>query len=797
MPFFRKNQKTTALNSKRKQNSQTSNSYLAKLFDPNQILRVLLFFAFSFFIVLICFVGQFPSGFQVLPNQIAKIRIVADLPFSYISKIQTKYHEDLLRKQIAPVYTLDEQSISTFLNSISEFTRKLDEAEPIFKAASKEDADKLTQTISTDYENRTNQFVSPEDIALLLSKTDAESRKKIFNEGSILLKDITREGIFKPMEPESETSQNVASPYFFSIQIEGRDAKTTVLSEKDALRTLNLNLSAMNIDWPLSRVVFRILKTGLKPNLVYDPLMSSKKIEKAIAMMPLVIIEVPAGQTIIEPGSVVGPEQIERLTAYRDFLNLTENLEFGFDATIRERTILTLVILFAAILYMRIALPDILKSNKKIALAALAIIIHLTIVRLIFELGDTDLFGKTPYALSVIPFAVPIALAPMIIAIMIGIPLATVVAALTSTFYALMLGSLTSFFLISLVSSLIGIYFCRNIRFRSNVVRAGAISGVCVALASFFVGSFNDTPLNTLLLQVVFSLAAGVFTGILIIGIIPLLESLFKFTTNITLLELTDFNHPLLRRLQIEAPGTYHHSLLVANLAERAASEIGANPLVCRITALYHDIGKIIKPEYFAENQSDSVNPHMDRNPSMSALIIKSHVKEGVALAKEYKLPAVITDVIEQHHGTTMIKYFFDKALKQTQQTHLPFSNDALPAEFLDDSEVDESRFRYDGPIANFSESAIVSLADSIEAASRSLKKVTPANVNDLINSIFKEKLEEHQLDEAPITLQEINLLKRSFAFTLLNMLHSRIEYPDKESTTKSNNFDEISRRTD
>ncbi len=784
MSFFTKNNKTKSLDNKRKSNAKGSNSHLPNLFNLNQILKILLFFAFSFFIVFICFVGQFPSGFQVLPNQIAKIRIVADLPFSYISKIQTKRNEELLRKQIAPIYTLDDQSASTFLQGINEFTKKLDESGTAFKSASKEDAAKLALALSTDYENKTNQFISPEDITLLLSKTDAESRKKIFNEGSIILKDITREGIFKPMEPESENSQkNITAPHFFSIQIEGRDTKTNVLSEKDALRTLSLNLSAMNIDWPLSRAIFRILKPGLKPNLMYDASMSNKKIEKAIAMMPLVIIEVPSGQSIIEPGSVVGPEQIERLSAYRDFLNLTENLEFGFDATLRERTILTLIILFAAILYMRIALPDILKSNRKMTLAALVIIIQLTIVRLIFELGDTDLFGKTPYALSVLPFAVPIALAPMIITIMIGIPLATVVAALTSTFYALMLGSLTSFFLISLVASLISIYFCRNIRFRSNVVRAGTISGICVALASFFVGSFNGAPFNTLLLQVAFSLVSGVFTGVLIIGIIPLLESLFKFTTNITLLELTDFNHPLLRRLQIEAPGTYHHSLLVANLAERAASEIGANPLICRVTALYHDIGKIIKPEYFVENQSGSINPHLDRNPSLSALIIKSHVKEGVALAKEYKLPAVITDIIEQHHGTTMIKYFYDKALKQTQQTHLPFSSDTLPSEFFDDDEVDESRFRYDGPTPQFPESVIVSLADSIQAASQSLKKVTPANVNDLIDTIYKEKLDEHQLDEAPITLREINLLKQSFSITLLSMLHSRIEYPEKESS--------------
>lgn len=780
MSFFKKNHKNTNLNAKRKSNGSNNHAPKSPLLTANQFLRVLLFFAFGFLIVLICFVGQFPSGFQVVPNQIAKIRTVADIPFSYVSKIKTKHKEEVLRQQIAPVYTLNEASLSKFLDNIDELSKELDEIEITFSNATKEEKAQLTQNFSANYENKTGEFISPEDIALLLSKTDDDSRKKIFSEGSIILKDIAREGIFQPMEPDLDNSRTTPSSYFYSIQIEGRDKKTNVLSQKDALRALSLNLSAMNIDWPLSRAIFRIFKAGVSPNLLYNASMSNKKIEAALAAMPPVSVKVKAGQTIIEPGSVVGPEQIEQLNAYRDFLNRTENLEFGFNTTLRERTLLTLIILFTAILYMRIALPDIAKSNKKMVLAALTIIINLSIVRLIFELGETDLFGKIPSALSVIPFAVPIALAPMIITIMIGIPLATVVAALTSTFYALMLGSLTSFLLIALIASLVGIYLCRNVRCRSTIVRAGTASGFCIALATLFIGLFNNIPLNTILLQAAFSLLAGVLTGILIIGIMPLLESLFKYTTNITLLELTDFNHPLLRRLQIEAPGTYHHSLLVANLAERAALDIGANPLICRVAALYHDIGKIIKPEYFIENQSGSNNPHIDRTPAISALIIKSHIKEGVALAKEYKLPKVIIDIIKQHHGTTTIKYFYDKALKQTQQTQLPFS---LYPELLDDGDIDESRFRYDGPIPQFKESAIVSLADSVEAASRSIKKVTPSAINDFIDSIYKEKFEEHLLDDAPITLLEINRLKQSFSFVLLNMLHSRIEYPEKEGS--------------
>lgn len=791
MSFFKKSPQSYSSQFKRNLQNKDRFAFLSKILNPNQVLRILLFFAFSFFIVLICFVGQFPSGLQSLPNQTAKIRMVADFPFSYVSTIQTKRKKELLRRQIAPIFSIDDKSFLNFINYISTFPAQLDQLSDALQNASKEEAESLVALASKDYEEKTGEFINSNDISLLLSKTDSETRKKIFNEGISTLLSISREGIFKPLEQDIGQSEEGQNPYFYSVQIDERDAKTKVLSEKEALRYLSLNINAMDIDWSALRALYRILKPGVKPNLHYDEAKSNAKITKAIETMAPVVVEVAAGQTIIEPGSIIGPEQMEQLNAYHDYLNLTETSEFGFNTILRERTILTLVILFTAILYSRITLPDILKSNRRIALAALVMIIHLVTIRLIFELGDAEVFGKTPTALSVIPFAVPIAFAPMIIAIMVSVPLATIVAALTSTFYALMLGSITSFLLIALIASLIGIYFCRNIRLRSNIIRAGALSGISVVLSAFFIGSFHGLPINTILLQIIFALVSGIVTSILIIGIVPVLENLFKFTTNITLLELTDFNHPLLRRLQLEAPGTYHHSLLVANLAERAAIEIGANSLICRAASLYHDIGKLIKPEYFLENQAGLPNPHLERNPSMSALIIKSHVKEGVALAKQYKLPKIIVDIIEQHHGTSIIKYFYDKALKQTRQTHLPFPN-LISDEFSEESEVEESRFRYDGPPPQSIECEIVSLADSIQAASLSLKKVNPNTIKELIDTICNEKFYEHQMDECPITFKQVQLLKRVFAFTLLNMLHSRVEYPE---STKNSSSDGTSRR--
>jgi putative nucleotidyltransferase with HDIG domain len=283
----------------------------------------------------------------------------------------------------------------------------------------------------------------------------------------------------------------------------------------------------------------------------------------------------------------------------------------------------------------------------------------------------------------------------------------------------------------------------------------------------------------------------GIMTAVVAIGLLPVFENLFKITTDITLLELTDYNHPLLRKLQISAPGSYHHSLMVANLAERAASEISANPLLCRACALYHDIGKVVKPEYFAENNRDGFDPHQDVSPSMSALIIKSHIDEGLSLAQQYKLPKVTRDVIAQHHGTTLIKFFYHKAAKQQRLlTHSPFGRQrAAEAKTTateisvqpNETGVDESFYRYEGPKPNFKESAIIALADCVEAASRSLRKITPQSVEELIETIINDRIEDHQLDDSPITILELKRIKESFTITLLNMLHSRVQYPGQE----------------
>ena len=254
---------------------------------------------------------------------------------------------------------------------------------------------------------------------------------------------------------------------------------------------------------------------------------------------------------------------------------------------------------------------------------------------------------------------------------------------------------------------------------------------------------------------------------------------MFGLTTEISWLELSDLNHPLLRQMQLEAPGTFHHSLIVASLAESAAEAIGANAIMSRVCAYFHDIGKLNKPEYFIENQG-GVNPHDELTPTMSALIIVAHVKDGVDLAIKNKLNPRILEVIQEHHGDSLVYFFYRKAQERLQKEQASQDSGASSSDDLPN--VDEKSFRYPGPIPQSRESGIISLADAIESASRTMSKPSPARIKGLVDEIVFKRLRDGQLDACGLTMSEMTKIREVFSKTLRSMLHSRIKYP-KEKT--------------
>ena len=427
--------------------------------------------------------------------------------------------------------------------------------------------------------------------------------------------------------------------------------------------------------------------------------------------------------------------------------------------------------------------PQAFYRNSSLALIYGILLTQLATIKGLLVLADT---GRIDVQL--VPLLIPYALAPLVFSVLLGRHLGLFGAVLVSLWGAFLMPTIDAWFLvISLISGVVAVLCTLQVRRRSQLIRAGAYVGLSVWLLSAIFGlifpqllsEFSTVSLATVGWQTLAAFGVGAGTAILVSGILPVLEHIFGITTDISWLEASDLNHPLLKRMTLEAPGTYHHSLAVANLAEAGSEAIGANPTVCRVCAYFHDIGKLVKPEYFTENMARSVNPHDDLTPSMSALIIVSHVKEGVDLALKNKLNSRLVDVIREHHGNSLVRFFHQRALQQAEDARLGGKIMNLRAE--DVPTVREENFRYPGPNPQTKESGIICLADAVESASRSLDRPTPQRIEDMVDEVLERKMDEGLLDECPLTLADIKKLGASFRFTLLNMLHSRIAYPQDE----------------
>jgi len=309
----------------------------------------------------------------------------------------------------------------------------------------------------------------------------------------------------------------------------------------------------------------------------------------------------------------------------------------------------------------------------------------------------------------------------------------------------------------------LGILLNTNTRKRNQLLNAGILIGILNFFVITLLGLYEGQHIQAVLKDALWGFGGGVFSSFFVMGLLHIFEIGFNITTNITLLELSDLNNPLLKELILKAPGTYHHSLIVGNLAEAACDSIFANSLLARVGAYYHDIGKIEKPEYFSENEHDAKSRHTQLAPTMSALVIIKHVRDGLELAKKHKLPASLMNFIQQHHGTGLIYFFYQRALEKVK----------------DESYLKEEDFRYPGPKPQTKEAAVILLADSVEASSRSLSDPTPAKIEALTQKIINNKFIDGQLDECELSLKDLNKISVSFTRILTGMFHSRIEYPE------------------
>jgi putative nucleotidyltransferase with HDIG domain len=434
-----------------------------------------------------------------------------------------------------------------------------------------------------------------------------------------------------------------------------------------------------------------------------------------------------------------------------------------------------------ATLHWYLGFPAGSRSNSLILLTFTAIMIQLAVVGLTLHYGQSHEWGAS-YALFVLPHA----LSPMLLCMLAGRRIG-----LYSAVYGTLLGAslvqdsqTLPFMATGLSVGFMAVFASQRVRRRSRLLSAGLYIGlVATAMMIVFGQAGVSATGGGQLLMLAAPLIVGVVTAMLTGAVLPVFEQLFHVTTDISWLELGDLNHPLMRRLSIEAPGTYHHSLVVANLSEAAAEAIGANATLCRVASYFHDIGKLTKPEYFIENMNPEDNPHDDLTARMSSLVIMAHVKDGVDMAIKHRLNTRIIDVIEQHHGTSLVWFFYRRALDQKKEIIRLVEQEKAREDDVPD--VTEDGFRYPGPKPEFKESAIISLADSVESASRTLVKPNSARVEQLVEDIVRNRILDHQLDECDLTLAELALVKASFVKTLLSMMHSRIKYP-KEPVDQS-----------
>ncbi len=493
---------------------------------------------------------------------------------------------------------------------------------------------------------------------------------------------------------------------------------------------------------------------AIRPNQAIDRRATDEERRRASEAVPPVMTRILRGEIVVRRGEVITSVHMDRLMR----LGLVESLLSG--QRIFGMAVISALLLAVTAAYLRQYQPEIWTPDKLLLVWGLGVVLTVALARIMVTRFN--------------PYLIPGAAGTMLIAVLLRARLALFTAAILSPLVAIVVGGDWRLGLVTFIGATVGVYAIKRLSHRTDLVVAGLWVGAANVASVLAVGLLDQLDwYPELLTNTMFGLANGVLVGIIAIGTLPYLEHLFGLVTPIKLLELSNPSHPLLRRLQMEAPGTYHHTIMVANLAEAAAEAIGADSLLVRVGTYYHDVGKIRRPIFFVENQIGVENPHEKMAPSLSALTIFSHVRDGLDLAKEHRLPQPIANFIPQHHGTSLITYFYHQAVKR---------GDA----------AEEEAFRYEGPKPQTRETAILMLADGTEGAVRAMSRPTPDRIEQLVRRIIREKLDDGQLDECDLTFRELDVIAQTFTRQLATMFHPRIEYPDLERDLHSRRRDRV-----
>ncbi len=668
-----------------------------------------------FFIViaLILTFNFFPNQIDLEVGQVAKSDIVAPRTVTFIDQEKTEQLRELAVESASKVYEEDKSVNRRILNEIDNLFNTVRNTK---NELNSEQTGQINNQFLTEVKNNNDLKISTGDLNLLL-RTDVDQLNNIQNQSTDIMQEVLQERIF----PEN------------IIEIRNR---------------INQLALETNFEKEYRLVLVNILTNHVEPNMILDLDATEQRQQEALKQVEPVKRTVLQGENIIRKGDIVSQDDIQVLEALglrKPSINYVNILG----------VLITLSVLFFLLgYYIKHYEDEVWENINKLILIESLIILVILLAKII-----------SVFQPAYMVYLVPAAIASILITVLINTEIALVVTVFISFLTALVFSNLYIAAAAAFVGGLVGIISVSNVDQRSDLIRAGF--NVSISLVIFIAGltlmEFTNNWVE-LLWSVAMGVLNGIFVAILANGLLPYLENIFDLTSSVKLLELSNPSHPLLKRLLVEAPGTYHHSIIVGNLAENAADKIGADSLLTRVGAYFHDIGKLKRPYFFSDNQFGGENPHSKTSPNLSSLIIKSHVKDGLELADKYSLPKAVKDIIQQHQGTGLISFFYKQAIEKSKHGN-----------------INESDFRYDGPKPQTKEAALIMLADTVEAAVRS-KNFNKNNHNRIelfVKELIREKLNDGQLDESSLTLHELDVIADSFVQILTGIYHKRIEYPD------------------
>ncbi|WHH59578.1 HDIG domain-containing metalloprotein [Petroclostridium sp. X23] len=670
-----------------------------KIFDSKLLHKIFILFACFCITLFIVISGAAPEKYDLKVDEPSPVDILA--PRDMVDKLTTERLRDEAEGKITPFYELDDDITKHSQGKIYDFLSDIHLVRGM---------DGLTFNARVKKIEEITEFkLSEENLSALIQMSDSEIAQM-----QIIL-------------------QNIHSQVM--------DQGVTTQSVNDAIASAKELLQKMEVNQQLRDLSYNIIANVIEPNKFINKHKTDEAIE--IARNSVEEKQYKKGEKIVGKGERVKLEHIEML----DELGLIKHQKKMIDYKYIIGIVVIVSISFMVIIgYLYYFNPKLLDDRSSLILLALIFILILVV----------------PFSFKQIPsYLIPISAAAMLIAILLDTKLAILVNFILSILIGLLIKGDTNYIYISLLTGTCAAFTVTRTYQRNKLVLAGIIVSAVNALLIISFGLLGTNELRITLTDGLNGVLNGLLSIIIAIGTLPFWEATFNIITPLKLLELSNPNQPLIKKLLLEAPGTYHHSLMVGNLAESAAEAIGGNALLARVGAYYHDIGKLKRPFFFKENQFND-NPHDRMTPNLSTLVITSHTKDGLEMAKEHKVPLVIRDIIKQHHGTTMVAYFYHKAKKEdANQTVKP------------------EDFRYEGPKPQTKEAAVVMLADSIEAAVRSMSERTEGKIEGMVRKIIKDKLDDGQLDMCDLTLKDLDTIAKAFLRVLSGFFHERIEYPE------------------